>query len=385
MKITKVEAFLLKDQLKGSFFFSQWAYSERRICIVKITTNTGECGWGEGYGPAAVIKEGIKLLTPILLGKNPLEQETLWFDMYRKTLDFARRGVLAASISAIDVALWDLKGKLLNLPVSVLLGGKHRQRVMPYATGLYFSKSDQLADNLAKEAQEYVAQGFRAIKMKVGYTIEKDIQHIKAVRKAIGEEFPLMIDANHAYSLREAVQLSKMAEPYNIGWFEEPVSPEFYDHYRELRNKTSIPIAGGECEYLRYGHHQLLKKECVDILQVDICSAGGLTEAKRIATLASTYGIEIIPHTWGTGIAFHAALHFIANLEPIPGRLFPPDFYIEYDRTENAIREKLTFPAIKMDNGYINVPNRPGLGIEVDEGVLQHFLATANGEVIEVK
>ena len=385
MKITKVEAFILKDQLKGSFFFSQWAYSERRICIVKITTDTGVHGWGEGYGPADVIKAGIKLLTPILLGKNPLEQETLWFDMYRKTLDFARRGVLAASISALDVALWDLKGKLLNLPVSVLLGGKHRQRIMPYATGLYFSKSHQLADNLAKEAQEYVQQGFRAIKMKVGYTIEKDIQHIKAVRKAIGEEFPLMIDANHAYSLREAIQLANLAEPYNIGWFEEPVSPEFYDHYRELRNKTSIPIAGGECEYLRYGHHQLLKKECVDILQVDICSAGGLTEAKRIATLASTYGIEIVPHTWGTGIAFHAALHFIANLEPIPGRLFPPDFYIEYDRTENAIREKLTFPAIKMDNGYINVPNRPGLGIEIDEGALQHFLATNNGEVIEIK
>ncbi|MGB5666875.1 MAG: mandelate racemase/muconate lactonizing enzyme family protein [Maribacter sp.] len=373
MKITKVETFILSNELKESFFFSQWAYSERRICIVKITTDIGICGWGEGYGPADVIKAGIKLLEPLLISKNPIEQDTLWFEMYRKTLDFARRGVLAASISAIDIALWDIKGKALNLPVSVLLGGQHRKRVVPYATGLYFSNSNHLAEDLATEAKGYVKQGFKAIKMKVGYSIKVDLENVKAVRKAIGADIKLMIDANHAYSLREATELSRLVEPYNIGWFEEPVSPEFYHHYRELRGKTSIPIAGGECEYLRYGFHQLLKNNSVDILQVDLCGAGGLTEAKRISALASTFGVEIVPHVWGTGIAFHAALHFISNLEPIPGRLFPPDFYIEYDRTENAIRESLTLPALTMKDGYIDIPQRPGLGIEVNEEALHHF------------
>jgi D-galactarolactone cycloisomerase len=151
------------------------------------------------------------------------------------------------------------------------------------------------------------------------------------------------------------------------------VSPEFYHHYKDLRSKTIIPIAGGECEYMRYGFHQLLKNECVDVLQVDICSAGGLTEAKRIAALASTYGVEIIPHTWGTGIAFHAAMHYISNLEPIPGRLKAPDFFIEYDRTENGIRDRLTYPSMIMKDGYIEVPDRPGLGIEVNEEALQYF------------
>lgn len=381
MKIVKIESFLLSDQLKETFFFSQWAYKERKICIVKITTDSGICGWGEGYGPASVLQAGIKLLTPLLLNKNPLEQETLWFDMYRKTLDYARRGILVASISAIDIALWDLKGKALGLPISTLLGGRHRNRVMPYATGLYFSESPQLANKLAEEAKEYVAQGFKAIKMKVGYSIEKDVEFVKKVRTAIGPKIKLMVDSNHAYSLREAVELARLIEPYNIGWFEEPVSPEFYHHYRALRDKTSIPIAGGECEYLRYGHHQLLKEECVDILQVDICSAGGLTESKRIAALASTYGVEIVPHTWGTGIAFHTALHFIANLEPIPGRLFPPDCYIEYDRTENGIREKLTSPSIELKDGYIEVPQRPGLGIEVNEDAL-HFYAEEKKEIV---
>lgn len=383
MKISQIETFILSDQLQQSFFFSQWAYSERRICIVKITTDNGLVGWGEGYGPAEVIQAGVNLLRPMIEGENPLENEAIWFNMYRKSLDFARRGVLVASISAIDIALWDLKGKILDLPISVLLGGQHRNRIMPYATGLYFSQTDHLATELANEAKGYVSEGFQAIKMKVGLSIEKDIENVRTVRQAIGNEFPLMVDANHAYSLREATILAKAIEPYNIGWFEEPVSPEFYHHYRELRQKTTIPIAGGECEYLRYGFHQLLKNECVDILQIDICGAGGLTEAKRIATLASTFGIEIVPHTWGTGIAFHAALHFIANLEPIPGRLLAPNMFIEYDRTENGIREHLTNPSIKMEDGFIQVPDRPGLGIEVNEKAIQQYMMnTVNGRTI---
>lgn len=373
MKIVKLEAHVLSNKLKQSFFFSQWAYNERRICVVKITTDEGVYGWGEGYGPADVIQKGIALLEPLLMGKNPLENESLWFEMYRKTLDFARRSVLFAAISAIDIALWDIKGKALNLPVSTLLGGRHRNKVVPYATGLYFSGSKTLVQDLVVEAKAYVDQGFKAIKMKVGLSIKDDIEHVKNVRKAIGKDIKLMVDSNHAYSLREAVELARKIESYDITWFEEPVSPEFYDQYSELRNKTSIPIAGGECEYLRYGFLQLLQNKSVDIAQVEICASGGLTEAKRIGSLASTFGVDLIPHVWGTGIGFHAALHFIANIEPLPGRLFPPDIFIEYDRTENAIRDQLTFPVVKMNNGYIDVPQSPGLGIDIDTSALKEF------------
>ena len=376
MKIIKIETHVLLNQLEQSFFFSQWAYNERRICVVKITTDEGIYGWGEGYGPAELIRQGIALLEPILIGSNPLENESLWFDMYRKTLDFARRSVLFAAISAIDIALWDIKGKALNLPISILLGGQHRKRVVPYATGLYFSESKTLDEDLVTEAKEYVAQGFTAIKMKVGLSIKDDVRHVKNVRDAIGPNIQLMVDSNHAYSLREAIELARKIEPYDIGWFEEPVSPEFYDQYAQLRQKTSIPIAGGECEYLRYGFLQLLQNKSVDIAQVEICASGGLTEAKRIGSLASTFGVEVIPHVWGTGIGFHAALHFIANIEPLPGRLFPADIFIEYDRTENAIRDRLTFPAIQMDNGFIDIPQSPGLGIEIDPDALKEFSTT---------
>jgi D-galactarolactone cycloisomerase len=288
LKIVKLEAHVLSNKLKQSFFFSQWAYNERRICVVKITTDEGVYGWGEGYGPADVIQKGIALLEPLLMGKNPLENESLWFEMYRKTLDFARRSVLFAAISAIDIALWDIKGKALNLPVSTLLGGRHRNKVVPYATGLYFSDSKTLVQDLVVEAKAYVDQGFKAIKMKVGLSIKADIEHVKNVRKAIGKDIKLMVDSNHAYSLREAAELARKIESYDITWFEEPVSPEFYDQYSELRSKTSIPIAGGECEYLRYGFLQLLQNKSVDIAQVEICASGGLTEAKRIETTSRT-------------------------------------------------------------------------------------------------
>ena len=373
MVIEKIESYILKDKLSKSFFFSQWEYSERCICVVKITTSDGQYGWGEGYGPANVLEAGINLLKPMVIGKNPLENEVIWSDMYRKTLDFARRGILVASLSAIDVALWDLKGKILGLPVSVLLGGAQRSQVRPYATGLYFSDYNNPSKDFDKEVRQYIRQGFKAIKMKVGLGIKEDYKNVKRMREVIGEDIELMIDSNHAYTLREAVTLAKKLEPFDISWFEEPLSPEYYSQYNELRSKTTIPIAGGECEYLRFGFHQLLRNKSVDILQPDICACGGLTEVKKIAALASTYGIEIIPHTWGTAIGIHVALHFIANLESIPGRMMSPDFLMEFDQTENGLRERLTYPKIEMVDGMIDIPKRPGLGIDIDEAVLREY------------
>ena len=374
MKIQSIESFILSDKLKESFYFSQWEYSERRICIVKITSDTGHVGWGEGYGPAEVIQAGIKHLTPFVVRQNPLETETIWSTMYRRTLDFARRGILVSALSAIDVALWDLKGKILELPVHLLLGGKKRDSIVPYATGMYFTNTrGKLCDVLSLEAKNYADMGYKAMKMKVGLGIEEDIEHVRLVREAIGPHIDLMIDANHAYNLREAIHLAKAVEPYNIYWFEEPISPEYYEQYAELRTKTTIPIAGGECEYLRFGFQTLLRSKSVDIVQPDICATGGLTEAKKIAVLASVYGVEVVPHTWGTGIAIAAAAHFISNLDTIPGRLKTPNFYIEYDRTENGLRDELTISDMVFENGEFKIPDTPGLGFEVNEEALHKY------------
>ena len=384
MKIKSIESFVLSDKLKQSFYFSQWEYSERRICIVKVTSDTGHVGWGEGYGPANIIKAGIEHLTPFVLGQNPLETETIWSTMYRRTLDFARSGVLVSAMSAVDVALWDLKGKILEQPVHLLLGGKKRDTIVPYATGMYFINGENLCEVLSKEAKYYASLGFKGMKMKVGLGIDEDIENVKLVREAIGPKIDLMIDANHAYNLREAVTLAKAVERYNIYWFEEPISPEYYGQYAELRTKTTIPIAGGECEYLRFGFQTLLSSKSVDIVQPDICASGGLTEAKRIAVLASVYGVEIVPHTWGTGIAIATAAHFIANLETMPGRLKTPNCYMEYDRTENGLRDELTSTDMVVENGKIKISDAPGLGFELNEEALHKYaLKELNGHLIK--
>ena len=324
-------------------------------------------GWGEAYGPATIVKESINYIKNNVIGLSPLETDIIWSILFRRVHDYARSGVFLSAISAIDVALWDIKGKYHKLPISTLLGGSHRKKIRPYATGLYFSDSKTLTQDLCDEAIGYVKDGFRSIKMKVGLNINDDEKNVKAVRDAIGYDVELMIDANHAYSYDEALKLSKRLENMEIKWFEEPLSPEFYDQYSDFKAKSQIPVAAGECEYLRYGFQKLLGKNCIDFLQLDICSCGGLTEAKRITAISSSHGVKVIPHTWGSGIAFYAAINFISNLEPIPGRLYNEDAYIEYDRTENKIRDNIIKNNIVMNDGYISVNSEPGLGIDVDE------------------
>ena len=373
MKISEIIPYVLNEDLEKEFFFSQWEYSNRKICIVKIICDNGIVGWGEAYGPASVVKESVNYIKQNIIGMNPLDSDVIWSTLFRRVHDYGRSGVFVSAISAIDIALWDIKGKYHKLPVSTLLGGSYREKIRPYATGLYFSDSKTLTDDLCNEAMEYVNEGFKSIKMKVGLNIKSDVNNVKAVRNTIGPDIELMIDSNHAYSYDEALKLSKKLEDQDIKWFEEPLSPEFYDQYSDFKSKSLIPVAAGECEYLRYGFQKLLDKNCIDFLQMDICSCGGLTEAKRISALSSAKGVKVIPHTWGSGIAFYTAINFISNLEPIPGRLYNEDAYVEYDRTENKIRENIIKNNITMKDGYISVNHKPGLGIDIDETYLNEI------------
>jgi len=370
MKIERIETYVIEQELDTPFYFSQFKFHARQICIVKVVAEDGSYGWGEGYGPATVVKAGIDFLAPLALGEDPLQVEAIWNKMRLRALDYARRGVLVAAISAIDIAIWDLRGKLLGQPVSALLGGRRRERVRVYATGMYFTETDDLTSKLVDEAQLYASQGFRALKMKVGLGVDTDVKHVRAVRRAIGDDMQLMVDANHAYSLSEALSFARQIEELDISFFEEPVSPEDYEGYSELRQRTSIPIAGGECEYLLAGFRQLLSKRCVDIAQPDICAAGGLTECKRIAALAYAFQTNVIPHSWGTGIAFAAGLHLVSALDIVPGRLRMPDAMLEMDRSESALRENLTAPKFALEDGRVAAPTSPGLGVDVDPDYL---------------
>jgi len=373
MRIEKIETFVLSHELDQSFYFSQFQYDRRTVCLVKVTLDDGLFGWGEGYGPAGVVKAGIEFFSPLILGQDPLHTENLWQAMYRRSVDHARRGVLLSSISALDIALWDLKGKVLNQPVSVLLGGCRRESVLAYATGMYFTETDNLSRELASEAASYAEEGFRAMKMKVGLGREVDLANVSAVRQAIGDEIDLMIDANHAFTVSEAGRLAEGIAPLGIRWFEEPVSPEDYAGYHELRQKTSIPIAGGECEYLRSGFLTLFQNRCVDVAQPDPCAAGGITETKKISSLAQTFGVDFAPHCWGSCIALATSLHLLSNWSPVPGRLLEIEPVLEFDRTRNRFREEMGSLSTRLEEGRLKVPDGPGLGLEIDENFVRRF------------
>ncbi len=375
MKIVKVESFLLSDTLDERFYFSQFDYASRLICVVKITTESGLVGWGEGYGPAGIIKAGVDFLTPLVIGKNPLDSDIIWSDMFRRSIDYARKGILMSAISAIDVAIWDLKGKILKQPVSTLLGGRYREKVQVYATGFYFTDAmeGRMEEALAEEAKGYAEAGYSAMKMKVGLGIEQDVKNVAAIRNAIGEDIKLGVDSNHAFNVREAIELANKIEKYNIMWFEEPVTPDDYAGFRELKSRTTIPLAAGECEFRCDGFKTLLENRCVDFIQPETGTTGGLTEQKRISTIASTYHVEMTPHNWGTGIIIAANLHLAANLHYSPGRLFDKEPLLEFDRSENRIREELITKPFAAKDGYLEVPTGYGLGVEVDEDKLKYF------------
>ena len=374
MMITAVRTHVLEAALSQPFAYSRAWYDTRTAMVVEIETDEGLIAWGECYGPARITAAVVQSVAPWLIGHDPLRTEFLWQMIYARLRDHGQKGAVIQGLSGIDIALWDIKGKHFGVPVHRLLGGPLRSEVQAYATGLYRRKSGDPLRYLAEEAAGYVADGFKAVKLKVGFGVEEDAAVTRAVREAIGPDIALMVDANHAYDAVAAIRLGRMIEADNIGWFEEPVPPEDVAGYRAVKAAISIPIAGGECEFTRFGFRDILALRAIDIIQPDTCAAGGLSECKKIADMAEAFGVRYNPHVWGTGIAIAASLQLLAVLPShTPPSLAPVAPMLEFDRTEHPIRQSLLVQPIEHTKGVVRVPDAPGLGIEVDRETLARF------------
>ena len=373
MKITNVRAHVLEAKLSQPFAYSRAWYDTRTAMLVEIETADGLTGWGECYGPARMTAAVVRSIASWLIGEDPLRTDVLWQTIYARLRDHGQKGVVIQGLSGIDIALWDIKGKHFGVPVHQLLGGAARIEVQAYATGLYRRKSGDPLKYLPEEAAAYAAEGFRAVKLKIGFGIEEDASVTGAVREAIGD-VALMVDANHAYDAVAAIRLGRMIERYDIGWFEEPVPPEDVAGYHAVRSALSIPIAGGECEFTRFGFRDLFASHALDVAQPDTCAAGGLSECKKIADMSEAFGIRYNPHVWGTGIAIAASLQLLAVLPShTPTSLAPIAPMLEFDRTEHPIRQAILTRPIEHVNGVVRVPDSPGLGIEIDREALTRF------------
>ena len=375
MRITCIRTHHLRDDLDEPFGFSQWYYSTRNTLWVEIIADDGTTGWGECYGPSEIYQAAVtSFYGPRLLGLDALATDVLWHTMWQASLDFARGGVMMGAMSGIDMALWDLKGKALGLSVSELMGGRYHDEIPCYATGMYFKEmsEDSLNKSIVDEAVGYQEQGFRALKIKVGKNLPFDIRLIEAVRRAL-PEMTMMADSNHAYDLPEAIKIGNVLTRHGFGWFEEPLSPEHVNQFRQLHGKVDVPLATGECEQTRFGFQRLLSTGGVQIAQPDLAYCGGPSEALKIRAVASSLGVNVVPHCWGTMLNMAAAIHFQASSYREPGRkeIEPP--MLEYDLTPNALRDELFDVPVTVRDGVARVPMGPGLGISVNTSAMKSF------------
>jgi D-galactarolactone cycloisomerase len=276
------------------------------------------------------------------------------------------KGVMVEALSGIDIALWDLRGRAEGKPVWQLLTPASRPPRLPaslpaYAAGGFWAP---IKETLA-ELTGYVERGFNGVKMKVGLGIEEDAQRVAAVRKAIGNDVKLMLDANCGYTAEQSIDLGQRVEEQNVYWFEEPVIVEDLDGYQKVRESLNVKIAGGEGEYTRWGFRELIGRGCVDIAQPDTMRCGGLTESLKIAQIAAQHKTAYAPHVFCSVVGLTASLHLAA---------VAPTFHIfEFDCTPNPLRTHLATTAIEAKDSRVTVPDAPGLGIQLDEESLARY------------
>ena len=379
MKITQVRAHVLRSALEQPFAFSQGWVSSRGATLVELQTDEGVTGWGEalcqGLQPpeiaAAAIQHSLKNL---LVGEDPLQPEVLWHRMYHYTRDYGQKGAVVGAISGIDIALWDICGKVRKEPVAKLLGGMFRSKVEAYATGFYRIKGPGEAPRLTKEFETHCANGFRALKIKLGFGIEDDLAVMRSL-KSVAKNQEVMIDTNHAYGVAEAIRLGRELEDmgWRLRWYEEPVVQEDLAGYAEVRRALTTPIAGGENEYTSYGFRSLLASRGLDIAQPDICIAGGFTGCRHIVALAHAHGVQVNPHVWASAVGQAASLQLIAAIPVANHAVYPKDILLEFDTSSHPFRNELTSYPLKQNEGWVEIPHKPGLGIEVSRDIIERY------------
>ncbi len=348
---------------------SVYTYRHRESLFIKLSTDAGIVGWGETYampGVEAAICNGI---APLLIGRDPLHARLLHTEMQRATFDNG------FAIGGVDLALNDVAGKALGVPVHVLHGGAAREMVKAYASlpGYYVDRAPEA--HWVDEAQVLVADGFRAVKLRIGkYPPRREAEVLAKVRAAVGSEVGLMADANAAYSASLAQRMAPMLRELDFDWFEEPLPQSGYLGYPELRATLGLPLGGGESLQTRPAAHAALQRGCFDIVQPDVSICGGIGEVIFIGELARMTGVRCIPHCWGGAVMLAATLQVAAVL-PEPTRLSGTDApMLEFDVTENPFRTELCVgDPFALHAGCVQVPIGPGLGIEIDEAVLRRY------------
>jgi L-rhamnonate dehydratase len=348
---------------QAAFRFFSWL-------VVEIETDEGHIGIGNaGLCPDVTKKIIDSKLASLLIGENPLNTEYLFEKMYRSTVAYGRKGAVIAAISALDIALWDIKGLAFNQPVFMLLGGRTKPHIETYYSRLYTRD----LDSLQTEAAHYKAEGFTGMKLRCGYPLtdgltglKKNVEMVRVVRETVGDDVDIMLEAYMGFNFPYAKQLLKALEPYNLRWVEELMLPDEIQNFAKLKQYTDIPLSGGEHEYTRYGFHDLLQTGALDIFQFDTNRVGGFTEAQKICNMALVHGVEVIPH----GGQMHN-LHVVMSSFACPMAEYFPQTEIEVG---NEMFWYIFDGEAIAENGKLQLDDtKPGMGLTLKTEGLEHF------------
>ncbi len=376
MQITDVEAIVLRQEAVDDGI----ADGSQDDLVVLVHTDAGITGIGEVDSAPDVVAALIRQdsshavahsLRSVLVGRDPLDVEGAWDAMYRGIIYVGRRGIAIHAISGIDIALWDIKGKALGKPVSELLGDVRRDRVRAYASMLMPDTTGETAERVAALRE----QGFTAVKLgwgPLGQDPEHDVRLAAAAKGAGGDGVDILIDAGLGYGddAATAIRVARELEELGIGWLEEPFLPDAYEAYAELADPVDLTVAAGEQDVTRWGFRELIERGHVDLVQPDVTCCGGITELLRIAELAAEHGVATVPHAWKSGIIKAASLHVNAVL--------PDALYQEYCVAETRINTSLTVERLPIEpDGCIAVPTAPGIGVTLDDDVLESLRVAA--------
>jgi len=385
MKIIDIRTIPLSYRCDPPYGSAGGMQARRGGLLIEIETDERVTGIGEaGVGGGATASVIARVLRPMLIGEDPMLIEGLWQKMFACTRQFGRRGIVMNAISGIDIALWDIAGRVAKLPLYRLLGGC-RDRVEAYASGGFYQEGKSI-DDIAGEAEGYRACGFKGMKMKVGRNPstqshlrhlvdhaelcevepEEDIARVAAVRRALGPRAKLMVDVNCAWSPSFAIEMGRALEPQKLYWIEEPVATDDITGSAMVADALAASIAGYETEVGLDGFRELITRGAVDIVQPDLAWSGGFSECRRIAALAQAHHRMVAPHAFAGAVLLAASLHFIASI--------PNGLVLEFDQNPNGLRDELLTEPIRVDNdGMITLTGRPGLGIELDPKAIERY------------
>jgi D-galactarolactone cycloisomerase len=374
MKIIDIKTIRLRAMvpIEGQVFSRSGIRNSRSATLVQIETDEGITGIGSCSGNGELIEVIIdKVLTPLLIGMDPTEIDAIWDKAYFRGghKEFGTRGVGVVTMSGIDIALWDILGKVRGVPLHDLLGGKVREKVPVYATALY----PEQPSKVAKRARGFAEQGFHGVKIKVGFDLDQDIRIVRAVRQELGKDFVVMTDANQGYTLDVALKATDAFADCGAYWLEEPLFVEDIEGHAILRERGKTPVAVGENLNMCYAFENFIVRGAVDFIQPDVARAGGITEIRKITGMAAKHKVPVSFHTWGDGVALAASVHLAAALQEC--------IVMELDYTYNPLREELLREPVKFENGYLIPLEKPGLGVELDQQALQKFAFSGTEEL----